>query len=133
MAVEKSDGGGGGASVSSSTASTMDRFHKIVLSWDYLRLVTDSKVCANPVHPLRQLKFEPRPDLACLVAQGEKRRGELKPVKNTYKSVAEYLGIFEPLLFEEVKVQIVRGRSDQEDEGEGWAWLLLSNFAVRLV
>jgi hypothetical protein len=69
MAVEKS-GGGGGASASSSTAFTMDRFHKIVLSWDYLRLVADSKVRANPVHPLRQLKFEPRLDLARLVGAG---------------------------------------------------------------
>jgi hypothetical protein len=70
--------------------------------------------------------------LPVLWAQGEKKRGELKPVNNTYKSVAEYLGIFEPLLFEEVKAQIVRGRSDQEEEEEGSAWLLLSNFAVGL-
>lgn len=40
-------------------------------------------------------------------------------MKNTYKSVDEYLGIFEPLLFEEVKAQIIRGSSD--DDEEGWA------------
>lgn len=44
MAVEKSGGGGGASSSSSSAASTVDRFLKIVLSWDYLRLVADSKV-----------------------------------------------------------------------------------------
>jgi senataxin len=31
--------------------------------------------------------------------------------------VAEYLGVFEPLLFEEVKAQIVQGRSSEEDGG----------------
>jgi hypothetical protein len=36
-------------------------------------------------------------------------------VKNSYASVAEYLGVFEPLLFEEVKAQIVQGRSSEED------------------
>lgn len=41
-------------------------------------------------------------------------------MKNTYDSVAEYLSVFEPLLFEEVKAQIVRGRSDDEqDEDAG--------------
>jgi senataxin len=50
MAVDKPGGGGGGASSSSSSssaASTVDRFLKIVLSWDYLRLVADSKVRSN--------------------------------------------------------------------------------------
>lgn len=39
----------------------------------------------------------------------------LQRVKNTYDSVAEYLGVFEPLLFEEVKAQIIQGRSDEEE------------------
>ncbi|KAL6876336.1 hypothetical protein ACP4OV_012908 [Aristida adscensionis] len=96
MAVEKSGGGGGGgASASSSSAATMDRFHKIVLSWDYLRLVADAK--------------------------GQKQAKGLQRVKNTYTSVAEYLGVFEPLLFEEVKAQIVQGRSDEEEEA-GLDW-----------
>ncbi|KAL6652887.1 hypothetical protein ACP70R_011812 [Stipagrostis hirtigluma subsp. patula] len=97
MAVEKSGGGGASASASSSTAATMDRFHKIVLSWDYLRLVADAK------------------------AQGDKKAKGLKPVKDTYASVAEYLGVFEPLLFEEIKAQIVQGRSDEEEEA-GLDW-----------
>ncbi|KAK3144776.1 hypothetical protein QOZ80_4AG0317720 [Eleusine coracana subsp. coracana] len=89
MAVEKS-GGSGGASASSSAVSTIDRFHKIVLSWDYLQLVAEST--------------------------GKKKIKGLQNVKNTYESVAEYLGIFEPLLFEEVKAQIVRGPSDDDEE-----------------
>ncbi|XP_044457505.1 probable helicase MAGATAMA 3 isoform X3 [Triticum aestivum] len=74
MAGEKS-GGSGPSSSSSSAASTMDRFHKIVLSWDYLRLVADAK--------------------------GADQTKGLQRVKNSYASVAEYLGVFEPLLFEE--------------------------------
>ncbi|KAL0357121.1 UNVERIFIED_CONTAM: putative helicase MAGATAMA 3 [Sesamum calycinum] len=42
---------------------------------------------------------------------------ELKEVKNTYKDVDEYLDTFEPLLFEEVKAQIVQ-RKDEEEETE---------------
>ncbi|KAM0870160.1 hypothetical protein ACQ4PT_040201 [Festuca glaucescens] len=96
MAVEKSGGGGGASSSSSSSAaSTVDRFLKIVLSWDYLRLVADSK--------------------------GSDQTKGLKYAKNSYASVAEYLGVFEPLLFEEVKAQIVQGRSSEEDEiGLDW-------------
>ncbi|XP_066368260.1 probable helicase MAGATAMA 3 isoform X2 [Miscanthus floridulus] len=88
MMVEKSSGG-------TPTSSTMDRFQKIVLSWDYLRLITESK--------------------------GGKQAKVLQRVKNTYNSVAEYLGVFEPLLFEEVKAQIIQGRSDEEEEyGMDW-------------
>nr|CAB3487038.1 unnamed protein product [Digitaria exilis] len=94
MAVEKS--GGAAASTSSSAASAMDRFQKIVLSWDYLRLVAESK--------------------------GGKQGKGLQRVKDTYASVADYLGVFEPLLFEEVKSQIVRGRSDEEEEDAGLDW-----------
>lgn len=100
MAVDKSGGGGGGGGASSSSsgvaASTMDRFHKIILSWDYVRLVADSK-------------------------GGQQQAKGLGRVKNTYASVAEYLAVFEPLLFEEVKAQIVQGRSDEEEEaGQDW-------------
>ncbi|KAM0873306.1 hypothetical protein ACQ4PT_038117 [Festuca glaucescens] len=95
MAVDKSGGGGASSSSSSSAASTVDRFLKIVLSWDYLRLVADSK--------------------------GSDQTKGLKYAKNSYASVAEYLGVFEPLLFEEVKAQIVQGRSSEEDEiGLDW-------------
>ncbi|CAN6248615.1 unnamed protein product [Urochloa humidicola] len=92
MAVEKSGGGGG----ASSPTSAMDRFQKIVLSWDYLTLVNESK--------------------------GGKQAKGLQRVKDTYKSVADYLGVFEPLLFEEVKAQIVRGRSDEDEEDAALDW-----------
>ncbi|WVZ85631.1 hypothetical protein U9M48_032532 [Paspalum notatum var. saurae] len=95
MAVEKSEGGGGASSSARATStSTMARFQKIVLSWDYRSLVAE--------------------------AEGDKQAKSLQGVKNTYDSVAEYLSVFEPLLFEEVKAQIVRGRSDEEqDEDAG--------------
>ena len=38
----------------------------------------------------------------------------LREVKNTYKDVDDYLATFEPLLFEEVKAQIVQGKDDEE-------------------
>nr|BAJ93869.1 predicted protein [Hordeum vulgare subsp. vulgare] len=91
MAVDKPGGSGsGGGGASSSPASTMDRFLKIVLSWDYLRIVAASK-------------------------GADKAKG-LREVKNSYASVDEYLGVFEPLLFEEVKAQILQGR---RNDGEG--------------
>ncbi|VAI43120.1 unnamed protein product [Triticum turgidum subsp. durum] len=92
MAVDKPGGGGGGGASSStpSPASTTDRFLKIVLSWDYLRIVADSK-------------------------GADKAKG-LQHVKNSYASVEEYLGVFEPLLFEEVKGQILQGRRNEEEE-----------------
>ncbi|KAI7991318.1 putative helicase MAGATAMA 3 [Camellia lanceoleosa] len=63
------------------------RFYKIVLSWDYLRLVQDSGVGSGL---------------------------GLREVKNTYKDVDDYLGTFEPLLFEEVKAQILQEKDDEE-------------------
>lgn len=38
----------------------------------------------------------------------------LKEVKDTYEDVDEYLDTFEPLLFEEVKAQIVQGKDEEE-------------------
>jgi hypothetical protein len=49
--------------------------------------------------------------------QGSDQTKGLKYAKNSYASVAEYLGVFEPLLFEEVKAQIVQGRSSEDDGG----------------
>lgn len=50
-----------------------------------------------------------------------KRALGLKRVKDTYKDVDDYLATFEPLLFEEVKAQIVKGR----DEEDGISFLIL--------
>ncbi|KAM0873307.1 hypothetical protein ACQ4PT_038117 [Festuca glaucescens] len=125
MAVDKSGGGGASSSSSSSAASTVDRFLKIVLSWDYLRLVADSKVRSNNSPTRRTNRGAITPETLNLFSpawwQGSDQTKGLKYAKNSYASVAEYLGVFEPLLFEEVKAQIVQGRSSEEDEiGLDW-------------
>lgn len=74
---------------------SLHRFYKIVLGWDYLRLLKESsKKSKNTVN--------------------EKNLG-LKHVKDTYKDVDDYLATFEPLLFEEVKAQIVQGKNEEEE------------------
>ncbi|KAL6580255.1 putative helicase MAGATAMA 3 [Orobanche minor] len=75
------------------------QFYKIVLSWDYLRLLEES----DKKHYDKKV--------------GDGSDKGLKEVKNTYKDVIEYLATFEPLLLEEVKAQIVR-RKDEEEETE---------------
>ncbi|KAF3337672.1 putative helicase MAGATAMA 3-like protein [Carex littledalei] len=87
MAIEKAGTSSGGAEIG--TSSSLARFHKVVLGWDYLRLLSDSK--------------------------NRKQPEGLKAVKNTYANLNEYIRVFEPLLFEEIKAQIVQGR-DEEDE-----------------
>ncbi|XP_078440958.1 P-loop containing nucleoside triphosphate hydrolases superfamily protein [Wolffia australiana] len=78
-----------GKAASAPSDAVMSRFHKIVLGWDYLRLLREStnsrKVSASA----------------------------LKRVKKTYADVSEYLTIFEPLLFEEVKAQIVQVKDEE--------------------
>lgn len=89
MAVEKSSSG----TSTPSTTSTMDRFQKIVLSWDYLHLIAESKVHAHQPHhtchppdiPSKSLTFSGHG------GQGGKQAKVLQHVKNTYVSVAEYL------------------------------------------
>ncbi|TMW99555.1 hypothetical protein EJD97_002376 [Solanum chilense] len=72
------------------------RFYKIVLSWDYLRLIKES-----------DRKKGKGDDENALV---------LRKAKNSYKDVQDYLATFEPLLFEEVKAQIIQGKKDDEEE-----------------
>ncbi|XP_071697081.1 probable helicase MAGATAMA 3 [Rutidosis leptorrhynchoides] len=76
----------------------LHRFYKIVLGWDYLRLIDESSKKGE---------------------KNEKKLG-LKKVKDTYKDVDDYLATFEPLLFEEVKAQIVRGKDDEDEGGTEW-------------
>ncbi|KAL3814454.1 hypothetical protein ACJIZ3_015722 [Penstemon smallii] len=80
------------------------RFYKIVLSWDYLRILNEYKQNSDKKH---------------VSGSGV----ELKEVKNTYKDVDEYLDTFEPLLFEEVKAQIVQVK-EQEEETEWQAAII---------
>ncbi|WOL15526.1 hypothetical protein Cni_G24307 [Canna indica] len=86
MAIDKS------VAAAPSTPAPLLRFQRIVLGWDYLQLIRES---TNKN------------------ARGESS-SKLKRVKSTFKDVDEYLGIFEPLLFEEVKAQIVQGNDDED-------------------
>ncbi|XP_056694647.1 probable helicase MAGATAMA 3 [Spinacia oleracea] len=61
----------------------MIRFYKIVLSWNYFLLLQHFQ------------------------KSGKNIKKGLKAVKDTFKDVDDYLSTFEPLLFEEVKAQIV--------------------------
>ncbi|KAF5196179.1 p-loop containing nucleoside triphosphate hydrolases superfamily protein isoform, partial [Thalictrum thalictroides] len=79
------------------TSNIVARFHKIVLGWDYLRLLKESSKRGKSISDGASLG--------------------LKNVKETYKDVDEYIGTFEPLLFEEAKAQIIRGR-DEDDVSE---------------
>ncbi|KAL4363787.1 hypothetical protein GQ457_04G001110 [Hibiscus cannabinus] len=71
------------------------RFCKIILGWNYFRLLNSSEKKGNV-----------------------KATSALKEVKDRYKDVDDYLATFEPLLFEEVKAQILQ-RKD-EDEVTDW-------------
>lgn len=75
------------------------RFCKIILGWDYFRLLNESSKNSKG-----------KVDGASL---------GLRKVKDTYKNVEDYMKTFEPLLFEEVKAQIVQ---QQKDEGEVAEW-----------
>lgn len=82
MAIERS------ALASASSVSKLSRFQRIILGWDYLRLLRES-----------EKKY---------ISEG------LKHVKTTFDSVEDYIGVFEPLIFEEVKAQIVQGKDEEE-------------------
>ncbi|CAK7328439.1 unnamed protein product [Dovyalis caffra] len=71
------------------------RFCKIILGWDYFGLLTEAAQ--------KQKKLS-----------GKGGDSGLKQVKNTYKDVDDYLATFEPLLFEEVKAQIIQKKDDEE-------------------
>ncbi|OMO79958.1 putative helicase MAGATAMA 3 [Corchorus capsularis] len=71
--------------------ASLARFCKIILGWDYFRLLQSSNKKSK--------------DAAA---------SSLKEVKNSYKDVDEYLATFEPLLFEEVKAQIVQRKDEEE-------------------
>lgn len=73
------------------------RFCKIILGWDYFRLVKES---------------QERNDKNSKKVEGQKLG--LREVKHTYKDVDDYLATFEPLLFEEVKAQIIQKKDEEE-------------------
>ncbi|XP_031473358.1 probable helicase MAGATAMA 3 isoform X2 [Nymphaea colorata] len=78
----------------------ISRFHKIVLSWDFIQLLSESSDASS--------KKRKKGDGGGLV---------LQKVKHTFRDVDEYMRIFEPLLFEEVKAQITQG---SDEEAGGW-------------
>ncbi|XP_018471146.2 probable helicase MAGATAMA 3 [Raphanus sativus] len=75
-------------------ASAVARFHKIILGWDYTQLIKENDV-----------------------KKKEDTKAKLSVVKNTYKDVDDYYEAFEPLLFEEVKAQILQ-KQDAEEASE---------------
>lgn len=76
-------------------AAAVARFHKIILGWDYTQL-------------LKETETKNKKDT----------KAKLSVVKNTYKDVDDYFETFEPLLFEEVKAQILQNQ-DPEEEASG--------------
>ncbi|KAG6711208.1 hypothetical protein I3842_05G042000 [Carya illinoinensis] len=74
--------------------SPMLRFYRIVLGWDYFRLLKESYKNKGNV--------------------GDGSSLGLRKVKDTYKDVDDYVSTFEPLLFEEVKAQITQKRDEEE-------------------
>ncbi|XP_062178098.1 probable helicase MAGATAMA 3 isoform X2 [Alnus glutinosa] len=70
------------------------RFYRIVLGWDYFRLLKNS--------------FENKGNF------GDGASSGLREVKDAYKDVDDYMSTFEPLLFEEVKAQITQKRDEEE-------------------
>ncbi|KAF3504992.1 hypothetical protein F2Q69_00045549 [Brassica cretica] len=72
-------------------ASAVTRFHKIILGWDYKQLAKENE-------------RKNRKD----------SKGKLSVVKNTYKDADDYFETFEPLLFEEVKAQILQNQDAEE-------------------
>jgi senataxin len=96
-------------------ASSVTRFYNIILGWDYKQLTKENE-------------RKNRKD----------SKEKLNVVKNTYKDVDDYFETFEPLLFEEVKAQILQNKDGEEasvckmrlvmecNEGEGFHFLLVT-------
>ncbi|XP_031111945.1 probable helicase MAGATAMA 3 [Ipomoea triloba] len=81
------------------------RFYKIVLSWDYLRILKDSDNYNK---------------------KGKKGGASgVREVKDTYSDVDDYIATFEPLMFEEVKAQIIQGKKDDEG-GTEWTQAIVA-------
>lgn len=98
-------------------AALVARFRKNVLTWDYLRIFEESNVGLLPFFP--SFLFLGFPTFFVFVLQmsndAKKKKAiaiGIKTVKNTYKNMEEYLGVFEPLLFEEIKSQINQSKGD---------------------
>ncbi|XP_047160665.1 probable helicase MAGATAMA 3 [Vigna umbellata] len=71
--------------------SVIRRFYKIILSWNYVPLLKESK---------------------------EQKKGTAKStlvkVKNRYTDDEDYIATYEPLIFEEAKSQIIKEKEEEE-------------------
>ncbi|XP_014490127.1 probable helicase MAGATAMA 3 isoform X2 [Vigna radiata var. radiata] len=74
--------------------SVIRRFYKIILSWDYLALLKESK---------KQKE-----------GTAESTLVKVKKVKNRYTDVEDYIATYEPLIFEEAKSQIIKEKEEEE-------------------
>ncbi|KAJ9548004.1 hypothetical protein OSB04_020547 [Centaurea solstitialis] len=74
----------------------LNHFYETVLAWDYVRL-KDS-------------------------VEEKNNTADLKEVKKTYEDVDDYLATFEPLLFQEVKAQILQKQKDEIEEEQEMYW-----------
>ncbi|XP_027346794.1 probable helicase MAGATAMA 3 isoform X1 [Abrus precatorius] len=74
--------------------SVIRRFYQIILSWDYFRLLKESKKQKNN--------------------GGEEAVSRLVKVKTRYKDVDDYIATYEPLVFEEAKSQIIKEKEEEE-------------------
>ncbi|KAK2400622.1 P-loop containing nucleoside triphosphate hydrolase superfamily protein [Trifolium repens] len=72
--------------------AVIHRFYRIILSWDCVTLFEESK--------------------------NGSASDKLVKVKKQYKDVDDYINTYEPLIFEEAKAQIIRGK--EEDNGAEW-------------
>ncbi|KAM0972355.1 hypothetical protein ACFX1X_020392 [Malus domestica] len=79
------------------------RFYRIILSWDYFRLRKE----ANKLKDKQQKSKGGEIDYEGL---------GIARVKDTYKDVDDYISTYEPLLFEEVKAQILQEKDMDELE-----------------
>ncbi|CAH9074675.1 unnamed protein product [Cuscuta epithymum] len=101
MAVDKSALGEG-------HQACITRFYKIILSWDYFRLLNDSDKHRRNKNDLTG------------------RALGVRKVKNTYSDVDDYIATFEPLMFEEAKAQIIKGKKDDDEEETEWVLAMVA-------
>ncbi|OAE31740.1 hypothetical protein AXG93_4874s1030 [Marchantia polymorpha subsp. ruderalis] len=86
-------------------ASNQARLQKIVLSWDFYRLLALAKIKNKRGKRGDKDEEEETPEGAL----------KLRAVPDKFKDLEEYLSVFEALLLEECRAQIIRG----EEEGGG--------------
>lgn len=118
-------------------ASAVTRFYNIILGWDYKQLTKENEVLyyhttsfhvflicvlnllsseTNEKFVLYSICFFPLSNSFYVIQRKNRKDSieKLNVVKSTYKDVDDYFETFEPLLFEEVKAQILQNRDGEE-------------------